>query len=91
MEPNPILEHFDTQLAFDQDPTCFSTWWEETGPKVTKEERKRFNGLVIYTCWNLWKGRSQRIFNNAKESFLQVASRIKGDIAQRKRAFEGSD
>jgi hypothetical protein len=55
---------------------------------VTKEERRRFNGLVIYTCWNLWKERNSRIFSNAYEPALQVASRIKEDIAQRKRAIE---
>jgi len=47
-----------------------------------------FNSLVIYTCWNLWKERNQRIFNNAQESALQVASRIKENIAQRKRALD---
>ena len=88
---NQILnwEHFDTELTqFDQDPARLSSWWEETVPKVTREERRRFNGLVIYTCWNLWKERNRRIFNNAQESALQVASRVKEDNAQRKRALE---
>jgi hypothetical protein len=92
MEPDPNLEHFDTQLTqFDQDPAHFGAWWEETVCKVTKEDRKRFNGLVIYICWNLWKERNWRIFSNAQESALQVASRIKEDIAQRKRALERED
>jgi hypothetical protein len=56
--------------------------------KVTKEDRKRFNGLVIYICWNLWKERNRRIFSNAQESALQVASRIKEDIARRKKTLE---
>ena len=45
---NQVLtwEHFDTHLMqLDQDPVHLSTWWEETVPKVAKEERKRFNGL----------------------------------------------
>jgi len=57
-------------------------------PKVAKEERRGFNGLVIYTCWNLWKERNRRIFNNAQELALQVASRVKEDTAQRKRALQ---
>jgi len=65
-----------------------SSWWEDTVLMVTKEERRRFNGLVIYTCWNLWKERNRRILSNVYEPALQVASRIKEDIAQRKRAIE---
>jgi hypothetical protein len=73
---------------FDQDHARFGAWWKETVCKVTKEDRKRFNGLVIYTCWNLWQERNRRIFSNTQELALQVASRIKEDIAQRKRALE---
>jgi len=54
---------------------------------VPRAERRRFNGLVIYTFWNLWKERNRRIFNNATETALQVAMRIKEDIDLRKRAF----
>jgi hypothetical protein len=62
-------------------------WWEEATAKVPKTERRRFNGLVIYTFWNLWKERNRRIFNNKMETVLQVAARIKEDIEQRMRAF----
>jgi len=44
--------------------------------------------MVIYTYWNLWKERNRRIFNNTQESASQVASRIKEDIEQRRRALE---
>jgi len=50
-------------------------------------ERRRFNGLVIYTFWNLWKERNRRIFDNKMETVLQVAARIKEDIEQRMGAF----
>jgi len=43
---------------------------------------------VVYTSWNLWKERNQRIFNNAQESALQVAARVKEDIEQWRRASE---
>ena len=62
-------------------------WWEEATAKVPKTERRRFNGLVIYTFWNLRKERNRRIFKNKMETVLQVAARIKEDIEQRMRAF----
>jgi len=62
-------------------------WWEEATAKVPKTERRRFNGLVIYTFWNLWKERNRRIFNNKMETVLQVAARIKEDREERTRAF----
>jgi len=42
---------------------------------------------MIYTFWNLWKEMNRRIFNNAAETVLHVAARIKEDIDLRKRAF----
>jgi len=54
---------------------------------VPKTERRRLNGVVIYTFWNIQKERNRRIFNNEAETMLQVAARIKEDIEQRKRAF----
>ena len=54
---------------------------------MPKTERRRLNGVVIYTFWNIWIERNRRIFNNEAETVLQVAARIKEDIEQRKRAF----
>jgi len=48
-------ENFDNHLI----QSC--SWWEEAAAKVTKEERRRFNGLVIYISWNLWKKRNKNI------------------------------
>ena len=81
-------EHFDVQLIHPtQDPPHLKSWWEEAATKIAKQERRRFNGMVIYTLWNIWKERNRRIFNNAHESALQVALRVKEDIEQRKRAL----
>jgi len=55
--------------------------------KVPIAERRRLNGVVIYTFWNIWKERNRRIFNNTSETVSQVATRIKEDIEQRRRAF----
>jgi hypothetical protein len=53
------------------------SWWEKAVTVVPLTERKCFNGMVIYTFWNLWKERNKRIFNNNYESVMQVASRTK--------------
>jgi hypothetical protein len=81
-------EHFDAQLILpSQEPVHLISWWEKAETKITKGERKRFNGLVIFTLWNLWKKRNRRIFNNAHESAMQVAPRVKEEIEQRKRVL----
>jgi hypothetical protein len=61
-------------------------WWEEAS-KVPKQDRKRFNGILIYIVWNLWKERNRRIFENTHMTAQQVASLAKEDIMQRRRAM----
>ena len=56
--------------------------------KVPRSERRRLNGVLIYTFWNVWKERNRRIFDNKIHTVLQVASKIKDDIEQRKRAID---
>ena len=74
-------EHFDASIILSaEDPTHLISWWEEVQSKITKDDRKRFNGLVIYTVWNIWKERNRRIFTNTHETAMQVASRTKEDI-----------
>jgi ABC-type histidine transport system ATPase subunit len=60
-------------------------WWDKAAQKVAKPMKRQFNGLVIYTIWNIWKERNRRIFNNTLESPMQVASKVREDIMQRKR------
>ena len=55
--------------------------------KVPRSERRWLNGVVIYTFWNIWKERNRRIFDNKIQTVPQVASKIKDDIEQRKRAL----
>jgi hypothetical protein len=52
--------------------------------KIPKSNKRRFNGMVIYTVWNIWKERNRRIFNNNSEPALHVLSRTREDIVQRK-------
>jgi hypothetical protein len=51
--------------------------------RVPKQDRRCFNGIVIYIMWNLWKERNRRIFENmAKTAQQQIASLTKKDIVQ---------
>jgi hypothetical protein len=50
--------------------------------RVPKQDRRRFNGIVIYIMWNLWKERNRRIFENMAKTAQQVASLTKKDIVQ---------
>jgi len=43
--------------------------------------------MMIFTFWSILKERNKRIFNNDYESAMQVATRIKEDIEQKKRAL----
>ena len=41
---------------------CISDWWEATAKDCAQDQRRDFNGMVIYIMWNLWKERNRRIF-----------------------------
>jgi hypothetical protein len=80
-------ENFDTgQVLPATDSAHLLTWWEEAQSRIAKNDRRRFNGLVIYTIWNVRKERSMRIFSNSPKTALQVASRTKENILQWRRA-----
>jgi hypothetical protein len=62
-------EQFNTNLIPSMGvPTHLSLWWEEAHAKIPKNDRRRFNGVVIYTLWNIWK--EQNVF---AASSLQVS------------------
>jgi len=69
---------------------CISDWWETTAKMVHKNQRRDFNGLVIYIMWNLWKKRNRRIFENKLLSMQQVAERIKENLVQYRAAFSNA-
>jgi len=56
-------ENFVVQWP-QQEPASVADWWEQAASKIQKQDRRRFNGMVIYIIWNLWKKRNRRIFKN---------------------------
>ena len=45
-------ENLMVQLP-QQDYACIAEWWEDAASKIPKQERRRFNGVLIYIVWNL--------------------------------------
>jgi hypothetical protein len=43
-------------------------------------QKRAFNGIVIYTMWNIWNERNRRIFESVALPPVQVAIRIKEDV-----------
>ena len=77
-----VWEDLDTQIANTQpEPMHIDDWWDKATQKVPK-----LLNVLIYTIWNIWKERNRRIFNNTSESPMQVASRVREDVVQRKGA-----
>jgi hypothetical protein len=81
-------EHFDTDLIRHQTQlTEIRTWWEQAATKVPRERRRHFNGVVIYTMWNIWKERNRRIFQDTVMDARQVALKAKEDTNMHFRVF----
>jgi hypothetical protein len=60
-----------------QGPKAFSF-----GAKVDKEQRKVFDGIMIYFWWNVWKKHKRRTFQNKSMQPRQVAILCKEDLEQ---------
>lgn len=56
-------EHF-TEIDVTQQANfnTLADWWDHSLRLIPKERKRAFNGLAIYTMWNLWKERNRRIF-----------------------------
>ena len=57
-------------------------YWRKCRIKTDKDQRKAFDGIMIYFWWNLWKERNRRTFQNKSLQSSQVALLCKEDIEQ---------
>ncbi|RCV07308.1 hypothetical protein SETIT_1G233500v2 [Setaria italica] len=62
-------------------------WWEKAARSVPKDKKRHFNGLIIYTMWNIWKERNRRIFDQKFLTAQQVATHIKENLEEYRKAF----
>jgi hypothetical protein len=61
-------------------------WWEKTESLFPQDRKREFNGLVIYTIWNLWKERNRRIFEYCSLSPLQSTWKVRECVLHYKSA-----
>jgi hypothetical protein len=80
-------EGINLQPALQTPSNSLADWWESASLSIPREKRRDFNGMAIYTMWNLWKERNRRTFDNKYSTTVQVAERTKEDIEQYRRAF----
>jgi len=40
-----------------------SDWWEKELVQLSKKARRVKAAVMIYTAWNIWKERNQRVFD----------------------------
>jgi hypothetical protein len=96
-ECTPILiEVWDRLLSWfrlsDLPPSTAASsilgWWKKSRVKVEKKQRSKFDGLMIYFWWNIWKKRNRRTFNQEIKTVDEVAYMIREEVQQFKIATQ---
>jgi hypothetical protein len=85
------LREIGLNLAEPQRSITFEDWWLAARGLIRKEDRKRFDSLVILVAWMLWKQRNARVFGNTREfcNATQLVSRIRDEFRVWEQAFLG--
>ncbi|KAL6641391.1 hypothetical protein ACP70R_019572 [Stipagrostis hirtigluma subsp. patula] len=63
-------------------------WVHSLVTGASKQDKRRFMGILLYLWWEIWKERNRRIFNQVEESYLKVSDRVLSDIRCFKLAIE---
>jgi hypothetical protein len=63
-------------------------FWQKCRRKVDKNQRRKFDGIIVYFWWNIWKERNRRIFQQKSLNPRQVAGLCKDDITLYRMAME---
>jgi hypothetical protein len=58
------------------------SYWRKCQSRFDKDQRRAFNGIIIYFWWNVWKERNRRTFQNKTMRPGQVALLCKEDLEQ---------
>ena len=56
--------------------------WRKCRTKFGKDQKKKFDGMVIYFWWNIWKERNRGTFRQKSLQQCQVALLCSDDIQQ---------
>ena len=57
-------------------------YWKKCQKKIEIVNRRRFDGLIIYFWWNIWKERNKRTFQNKRLQPREVAFLCKEEFDQ---------
>ena len=71
-----------TDLSSINTSGSIHNYWWSCRRKVDKNQRRRFDGIIIYFWWNIWKERNRRTFQQRSSSPRQVVMLCKDDINQ---------
>jgi hypothetical protein len=85
------LHGIGLNLAEPQRSITFEDWWLATRGLIRKEDRKRFDSLVILVAWMLWKQCNARVFGNTREfcNATQLVSWIRDEFRVWEKAYLG--
>jgi hypothetical protein len=83
------LRGIGLNIVEPQRSIAFEAWWLAAKSLVRKEDRKRFDSLVILVAWMLWKQRNARVFGNTRDfcNAALLVSRIREEFRVWELAF----